>query len=204
MCKSELNACFTKVLDPLNANSPITHGCLHPIANVADICSSSLKATNALTGTSASTLDCCNDDMCNYRGLHDLAHTRDSTGKDVPLAGLNHSLSGCFFTTTEIWNSLLIGFKIIRLFGGLYNSLYRTSSFLCFLASRASVWFLIGSSTVPGKAGGSQFTLSTWREIRCIIFFFCTYHVIFPVSKNVPCRMNIPWQVCTVDRNTIF
>jgi len=83
MCKSELNACFTKVLDPHNANSPLTHGCLDPIANAADICSSSSskqRAADVLTG--ALTLECCHDDMCNYRGLHDLAHTRDSTGKD--------------------------------------------------------------------------------------------------------------------------
>ena len=79
MCKSELNACFTKVLDPLNVNSPLTHGCLDPIVNSADICSSSSRAVDILSG--ASTLECCHDDMCNYRGLHDLAHTRDSTGK---------------------------------------------------------------------------------------------------------------------------
>lgn len=78
MCKSELNACFTKVLDPLNVNSPLTHGCLDPIANAADVCSSQ-RALDALSR--AATLECCHDDMCNYRGLHDLAHTRDSTGK---------------------------------------------------------------------------------------------------------------------------
>ncbi|XP_020486625.1 BMP and activin membrane-bound inhibitor (Xenopus laevis) homolog a [Labrus bergylta] len=80
MCKSELNACFTKVLDPLNANSPLTHGCLDPIANAADVCSSSSsRVSDALSGASSATLECCHDDMCNYRGLHDLAHTRDST-----------------------------------------------------------------------------------------------------------------------------
>ncbi|KAM8823714.1 BMP and activin membrane-bound inhibitor homolog a isoform 1-T3 [Spinachia spinachia] len=76
MCKSELNACFTKVLDPLSGNSPLTHGCLEPITNVADTCGSS-QAANVLGGASA--LECCHDDMCNYRGLRDLAHTRDST-----------------------------------------------------------------------------------------------------------------------------
>ena len=81
MCKSELNHCFTKVLDPHNANSPLTHGCLDPIANAADVCSGSAKGTDFLVaGVSATTLECCHDDMCNYRGLHDLAHTRDSTG----------------------------------------------------------------------------------------------------------------------------
>ncbi|XP_022609798.1 BMP and activin membrane-bound inhibitor homolog [Seriola dumerili] len=81
MCKSELNACFTKVLDPLNANSPLTHGCLDPIANAVDICSSSSnsRAADALSGAVGTTLECCHEDMCNYRGLHDLAHTRDST-----------------------------------------------------------------------------------------------------------------------------
>lgn len=83
MCKSELNACFTKVLDPLNNNSPLTHGCLDPIANAADICSSgSSRSSDVLTGALSTSLECCHDDMCNYRGLHDLAHTRDSTGTE--------------------------------------------------------------------------------------------------------------------------
>ncbi|KAK5619015.1 hypothetical protein CRENBAI_004090 [Crenichthys baileyi] len=70
MCKSELNACFTKVLDPLNANSPLTHGCLDPVSNAADVCSSSSqRAAELLSG--ALTLECCHEDMCNYRGLHD-------------------------------------------------------------------------------------------------------------------------------------
>ncbi|XP_018596592.1 BMP and activin membrane-bound inhibitor homolog a [Scleropages formosus] len=77
MCKSALNACFTKVLDPHNVNSPLTHGCLDPLA------ASSMDATcipkqEDLTGVS-STLECCNEDMCNYRGLHDLAHTREAS-----------------------------------------------------------------------------------------------------------------------------
>ncbi|XP_077480923.1 BMP and activin membrane-bound inhibitor homolog a isoform X2 [Stigmatopora argus] len=76
MCKSELNACFTKVLDPLSSNSPLTHGCLDPIANAGDVCSNQ-RGSDARAG--ATTLDCCHDDMCNYRGLHDLAHARDST-----------------------------------------------------------------------------------------------------------------------------
>lgn len=83
MCKSELNACFTRVLDPLNANSPLTHGCLDPINNAGDICSSSSthRGADGLSRPSATTLECCHDDMCNYRGLHDLAHTRESPGK---------------------------------------------------------------------------------------------------------------------------
>lgn len=61
MCKSEANACFTRLLDPLGANSPLTHGCLDLSA---DSCSA------------AATVECCHDDMCNYRGLYDLS--RDS------------------------------------------------------------------------------------------------------------------------------
>lgn len=84
MCKSELNACFTKVLDPLNANSPLTHGCLDPVANAADVCVSSSRGADA---SAVATLDCCHDDMCNYRGLQDLAHTRDAAGKRRKLSG---------------------------------------------------------------------------------------------------------------------
>ncbi|KAG7455222.1 hypothetical protein MATL_G00254350 [Megalops atlanticus] len=73
MCKSELNACFTKVLDPQNTNSPLTHGCFDPIMNSGHVCIS--KATDD-TRVGASTLECCHDDMCNYRGLYDLAQAR--------------------------------------------------------------------------------------------------------------------------------
>ncbi|MFT7812266.1 BMP and activin membrane-bound inhibitor homolog [Arapaima gigas] len=73
MCKSVLNACFTRVLDPLTANSPLTHGCLDLIGPSVDLCSSS-HAGHRSTGSSA--LQCCYDDMCNYRGLHDLAHNK--------------------------------------------------------------------------------------------------------------------------------
>ncbi|MEE6467045.1 hypothetical protein FKM82_007130 [Ascaphus truei] len=70
MCKSELNACFSRLLDPQNTNSPLTHGCLDSIANNADHC----KVQNAHnhTGTAVLRLDCCHEDMCNYRGLHDV------------------------------------------------------------------------------------------------------------------------------------
>lgn len=79
MCKSELNACFTKVLDPLNTNSPLTHGCVDSLLNSADVCSS--KNVD-VSGGSSSPVECCHDDMCNYRGLHDLTHPRgDSTGE---------------------------------------------------------------------------------------------------------------------------
>ncbi|XP_038131101.1 BMP and activin membrane-bound inhibitor homolog [Cyprinodon tularosa] len=85
MCKSELNACFTKVLDPLSANSPLTHGCLVPVSNAADVCSSQ-RAADSLT------LECCHDDMCNYRGLHDLGHSRDSADSRYPADGSNRNL----------------------------------------------------------------------------------------------------------------
>ncbi|XP_030631091.1 BMP and activin membrane-bound inhibitor homolog a isoform X1 [Chanos chanos] len=89
MCKSELNACFTKVLDPLNTNSPLTHGCLDPIVSSVDVCVT--KRLDVLNGVS-STIECCHDDMCNYRGLHDLAHTRgDSTDRYQP-DGSNQNL----------------------------------------------------------------------------------------------------------------
>ncbi|XP_026132775.1 BMP and activin membrane-bound inhibitor homolog a [Carassius auratus] len=79
MCKSELNACFTKVLDPLNTNSPLTHGCVDSLLNAADVCSS--KHVDVSSGSS-SPVECCHDDMCNYRGLHDLTHPRgDSTDR---------------------------------------------------------------------------------------------------------------------------
>lgn len=99
MCKSELNACFTKVLDPLNANSPLTHGCLDPVTNVAEVCSSSPRGTDALGGALGATVECCHDDMCNYRGLQDLAHTRDSTGKRRGLVGYRDV---CFSLKSEI------------------------------------------------------------------------------------------------------
>ncbi|XP_072307297.1 BMP and activin membrane-bound inhibitor (Xenopus laevis) homolog a [Eucyclogobius newberryi] len=78
MCKSELNACFTKVLDPYSANSPLTHGCLDPVANAADVCSTGASSRSADPLSAATSLECCHDDMCNYRGLHDLAHNRDT------------------------------------------------------------------------------------------------------------------------------
>lgn len=119
MCKSELNACFTKVLDPLNANSPLTHGCLDPIANAADVCSSSSSSpsspsspsgpsspssprrSDVFAAASAATLDCCHEDMCNYRGLQDLAHTRESAGRGEapPLADI--------YVSVKVQNSTL-------------------------------------------------------------------------------------------------
>lgn len=116
MCKSELNACFTKVVDPLNTNSPIIHGCLDPIANAGDICSISLTATDALTEALPSTLECCHDDMCNYRGLHDLAQTRDSTGIDVSLAELNHSNTFWLDSTLGFYNYSSANIQLFSLF----------------------------------------------------------------------------------------
>ncbi|KAG5850479.1 BMP and activin membrane-bound inhibitor (Xenopus laevis) homolog a [Anguilla rostrata] len=90
MCKSEQNACFTKLLDPQNTNSPLTHGCLDPMVNVADVCSP--RTAGDLTGGS-SKMECCHEDMCNYRGLHDLAQNRgdssDQGGRYPPENGRN-------------------------------------------------------------------------------------------------------------------
>lgn len=79
MCKSELGACFRRVLDPLSANSPLTHGCVDSFTNPVDVCLA--KSLDVLSGGSPM-LECCHEDMCNYRGLHDLGHSRDDpTGK---------------------------------------------------------------------------------------------------------------------------
>ncbi|XP_028825498.1 BMP and activin membrane-bound inhibitor homolog a [Denticeps clupeoides] len=69
MCKSERGACFTKVLDPLNANSPLTHGCVEPHVHSPDMCV-------ARSADAASSLECCHEDMCNYRGLQSFGHPR--------------------------------------------------------------------------------------------------------------------------------
>ncbi|XP_056599809.1 BMP and activin membrane-bound inhibitor homolog (Xenopus laevis) b [Triplophysa dalaica] len=73
MCKSELNACFTRILDPQNTKSPLSHGCYDPLLNSGDICHPE-SSYDTIHG--AATLQCCNEDMCNYRGLQDLTHTR--------------------------------------------------------------------------------------------------------------------------------
>lgn len=70
MCKSELSACFSRLLDPQNTNSPLTHGCLDSLASTADICQA--KQAQNHSGTAMPTLECCHEDMCNYRGLHDV------------------------------------------------------------------------------------------------------------------------------------
>lgn len=70
MCKSELSACFSRLLDPQNTNSPLTHGCLDSLASTADICRA--KQAQNHSGPTMPTLECCHEDMCNYRGLHDV------------------------------------------------------------------------------------------------------------------------------------
>lgn len=98
MCKSELNACFTRVLDPLSVGSPLTHGCLDPASDATEVCTPPPALEDVLAAAvvaagaagppsspfssssfSAAATECCHDDMCNYRGLHDVGHTRDST-----------------------------------------------------------------------------------------------------------------------------
>ncbi|XP_067907927.1 BMP and activin membrane-bound inhibitor (Xenopus laevis) homolog a [Heterodontus francisci] len=77
MCKSELSACFSRLLDPQNTNSPLTHGCLDTISNSASICHA--KRLQNRTGTWPM-LECCHEDMCNYRGLQDvLSYPRSET-----------------------------------------------------------------------------------------------------------------------------
>ncbi|KFO82328.1 BMP and activin membrane-bound inhibitor, partial [Cuculus canorus] len=95
MCKSELSACFSRLLDPQNTHSPLTHGCLDSIASTAEICQAK-QAQNHSGTTTVSTLECCHEDMCNYRGLHDvLSPSRGETSElwfraaviAVPIAG---------------------------------------------------------------------------------------------------------------------
>lgn len=79
MCKSEFNACFTKALDPFNTNSPLTHGCLDPILNSVDVC---IQKNSDVSNGGPSPIECCHDDMCNYRGLPSIVHTQsDPTGE---------------------------------------------------------------------------------------------------------------------------
>ncbi|KAM3929672.1 BMP and activin membrane-bound inhibitor homolog [Leptodactylus fuscus] len=74
MCKSELNACFSRLLDPQNTNSPLTHGCLDSMAKTTDMCKAT---TDVKSGATVPKLECCHEDMCNYRGLHDvLSHPK--------------------------------------------------------------------------------------------------------------------------------
>ncbi|XP_026802105.3 BMP and activin membrane-bound inhibitor homolog (Xenopus laevis) b [Pangasianodon hypophthalmus] len=73
MCKSELNACFTRILDPQSSKSPLSHGCYEPALNGGSVCRS--EATHdALHGPA--TLECCHEDMCNYRGPQDLTYSQ--------------------------------------------------------------------------------------------------------------------------------
>ncbi|XP_043922611.1 BMP and activin membrane-bound inhibitor homolog isoform X1 [Protopterus annectens] len=70
MCKSELNACLSRLLDPQNANSPLTHGCLDSFSNTLELCHIT-KSQNFTRGIQPM-LECCHEDMCNYRGLLDV------------------------------------------------------------------------------------------------------------------------------------
>ena len=77
MCKSEVNACFTRSLDPSSPRSLLSHGCSNPLPNSDDACRS--DAASDTSGRGSSTLECCHEDMCNYRGLQDLAYGRRET-----------------------------------------------------------------------------------------------------------------------------
>ena len=91
MCKSELSACFSRLLDPQNTNSPLTHGCLDSLASTADICQA--RQARNHSGSLSPSLECCHEDMCNYRGLQDVltapkgeASGRSGTPSDQTLA----------------------------------------------------------------------------------------------------------------------
>ncbi|XP_043116123.1 BMP and activin membrane-bound inhibitor homolog (Xenopus laevis) b [Puntigrus tetrazona] len=71
MCKSELNACFTRTLDPQSAKSPLSHGCYDPLVNSGKTCHSE-STYDTIHGSA--TLQCCHEDMCNYRGLQDVTY----------------------------------------------------------------------------------------------------------------------------------
>uniref|UniRef100_A0A8C5RWX9 BMP and activin membrane-bound inhibitor homolog n=1 Tax=Laticauda laticaudata TaxID=8630 RepID=A0A8C5RWX9_LATLA len=73
MCKSELSACFSRLLDPQNSHSPLTHGCLDSFASTLDICQVNIAQNDS--GIAIPTLECCHEDMCNYRGLYDVLST---------------------------------------------------------------------------------------------------------------------------------
>uniref|UniRef100_A0A672RY43 BMP and activin membrane-bound inhibitor homolog n=1 Tax=Sinocyclocheilus grahami TaxID=75366 RepID=A0A672RY43_SINGR len=69
MCKSELNACFTRTLDPQSTKSPLSHGCYDPLLNSGKTCHPEYDTIHG-----SATLQCCHEDMCNYRGLQDVTY----------------------------------------------------------------------------------------------------------------------------------
>ncbi|XP_043531127.1 BMP and activin membrane-bound inhibitor homolog [Chiloscyllium plagiosum] len=76
MCKSQLSACFTRLLDPQNVNSPLLHGCMDTFSNTTEICQS--QGSYHHKGH-WSLLECCWEDMCNYKGLQEiLLHSANS------------------------------------------------------------------------------------------------------------------------------
>lgn len=214
MCKSELNACFTKVLDPLNANSPLTHGCLDPVANAADVCVSSSRGADASAAAAAATLECCHDDMCNYRGLQDLAHTRDAAGKRRKLSGcLLFSASDMFGPCGEklrfppplksfIFSSVLLRRRpVTRRFLQTLCCLWTCRpplpppTRLFPIASFFSELTLTAPSSASGKSATSQFTLSTWKDIIYVYIYilFCVRLVIAGCVKtyHVGCFLRV-------------
>ncbi|XP_069760871.1 BMP and activin membrane-bound inhibitor homolog isoform X2 [Narcine bancroftii] len=76
MCKSQLSACFTRLLDPHDANSPLLHGCTDTFSNTTEICHSQNSYHHK---GHWSLLECCWEDMCNYKGLQEvLLHSGSS------------------------------------------------------------------------------------------------------------------------------
>ncbi|XP_022534399.2 BMP and activin membrane-bound inhibitor homolog (Xenopus laevis) b [Astyanax mexicanus] len=88
MCKSELNACFTRVLDPQSTKSPLSHGCYDPLLNSGSVCRS--ESTYDVPAG----LECCHEDMCNYRGLQELSYSRGDglDRRSRPQPGSGHHL----------------------------------------------------------------------------------------------------------------
>ncbi|XP_025904584.1 BMP and activin membrane-bound inhibitor homolog [Nothoprocta perdicaria] len=69
MCKSEVGACFSRLLAPQNPHSPLAHGCVEA-AGGAEPCGAPRNRSGS-TGAAAA-LHCCHEDMCNYRRLHEV------------------------------------------------------------------------------------------------------------------------------------
>lgn len=106
MCKSDLGACFTRVLDPLSANSPLTHGCVDSFSNPVEVCVA--KSSDVLSG-GAPMLECCHEDMCNYRGP---GHPRgDTTDHGRPQADSGHRGRDLVTRVTELSSGKEVWFR---------------------------------------------------------------------------------------------
>ncbi|XP_066508692.1 BMP and activin membrane-bound inhibitor homolog [Hoplias malabaricus] len=81
MCKSEQNVCFTRILDLQSSRSLLSHGCYESMT------------PDSVCHSGAGVLDCCHEDMCNYRGLQELTHRGENTDRrGRPQAESGHHL----------------------------------------------------------------------------------------------------------------